>query len=129
MVANNLFTASLAAATEEESTILARGAKTRVERIVSWGQASPPGFWYDQDEGEWVAVLQGRAGLCLLEPDEQIVLGPGDWLWLAPHRRHRVEWTEAGVATVWLAVFMEIEASGSRLEEDSSRPEGSISSR
>jgi cupin 2 domain-containing protein len=23
----------------------------RIERIVSTGQASPPGFWYDQSEG------------------------------------------------------------------------------
>ena len=33
----------------------------RVERIVSLGQASPPGFWYDQEEGEWVLLLAGAA--------------------------------------------------------------------
>ena len=33
----------------------------RIERIVSSGQSSPQGFWYDQDEGEWVVVLQGEA--------------------------------------------------------------------
>jgi hypothetical protein len=35
----------------------------RIERIVSWGQASPAGFWYDQAEGEWVLVLGGAARL------------------------------------------------------------------
>ena len=35
----------------------------RIERIVSRGQISPTGFWYDQDEHEWVAVLAGNAQL------------------------------------------------------------------
>ena len=34
---------------EEETTVLALLPGARVERIVSTGQASPPGFWYDQD--------------------------------------------------------------------------------
>src|SRR5262249_41930037 len=29
----------------------------RIERIVSFGQASPDGFWYDQAEAEWVLLL------------------------------------------------------------------------
>jgi cupin 2 domain-containing protein len=33
----------------------------RIERIVSHGHASPPGFWYDQEEAEWVLVLKGKA--------------------------------------------------------------------
>jgi cupin 2 domain-containing protein len=105
MAAANLFT-DLVAGAEEFSEVLTRRPKARIERIVSWGQASPPGFWYDQEEGEWVAVLLGRARLRLLEPEELVDLGPGDWLWLAPHRRHRVEWTEPETATVWLAVFV-----------------------
>lgn len=32
----------------------------RIERIVSAGQSSPPDFWYDQPEGEWVMVLHHR---------------------------------------------------------------------
>jgi cupin 2 domain-containing protein len=35
----------------------------RFERIVSFGQASPPGFWYDQSESEWVLLLAGTARL------------------------------------------------------------------
>jgi hypothetical protein len=33
----------------------------RIERIVSLGQASRPGFWYDQPEAEWVLLLEGAA--------------------------------------------------------------------
>ena len=77
----------------------------RIERIVSRGQASPPGFWYDQPEGEWVLVLAGAARLCFADETEMRVLGPGDWIDIAPHRRHRVEWTDPACPTVWLAVF------------------------
>jgi hypothetical protein len=35
----------------------------RIERTVAWGQASPPGLWYDQPEAEWVLVLAGAARL------------------------------------------------------------------
>ncbi|MBI2309206.1 MAG: cupin [Rhodocyclales bacterium] len=76
----------------------------RIERIVSTGQASPPGFWYDQNEAEWVLLLQGAAGLRFADEPAAQALRPGDWLYIAAHRRHRVEWTAAGEATVWLAV-------------------------
>jgi len=77
----------------------------RIERIVSRGQASPPGFWYDQAEAEWVVVLAGAARLRFQDEAEARVLGPGDWLDIAPHRCHRVEWTDPTGPTVWLAVF------------------------
>lgn len=91
---------------DERCERLAGVAGVRIERIVSWGQASPPDYWYDQDEAEWVALLSGAARLRLRDPDETVSLAPGDWLWLAPHRRHRVEWTRPDVATVWLAVYL-----------------------
>ena len=77
----------------------------RLERIVSLGQASPPGFWYDQPEGEWVLLLAGAARLRFADETEARLLGPGDWLDIAPHRRHRVDWTDPENPTVWLAVF------------------------
>ena len=77
----------------------------RIERIVSLGQASPPGFWYDQDEGEWVVLLTGAARLRFADEGEDRLLAPGDWLDIAPHRRHRVVWTDPATPTVWLAVF------------------------
>jgi cupin 2 domain-containing protein len=77
----------------------------RIERIVSRGQASPAGFWYDQADGEWVLVLAGAARLRFEDEDDAHLLGPGDWIDIAPHRRHRVDWTDPAVSTIWLAVF------------------------
>jgi len=72
----------------------------RIERIVSLGQASPPGFWYDQPQGEWVLLWSGAAGLRFEDEGEDRVLGAGDYLWIAPHRRHRVSWTTARTVDV-----------------------------
>lgn len=83
---------------------LTRGQSVRIERIVSLGQASPPGFWYDQEEGEWVMVVEGAARL-EVEGRGEIVLGAGDWIDLPAHTRHRVAWTQPDAVTVWLAVF------------------------
>ncbi|WP_310493688.1 cupin domain-containing protein [Dechloromonas sp.] len=81
----------------------------RIERIVSTGQCSPEGFWYDQPEGEWVAVLQGQATLRFEDTPEPVRLNPGDFIDIAPHRRHRVEWTDPEQPTVWLAVHYAVE--------------------
>lgn len=91
---------------EDRETLetLASGKNVRVERIVSTGQASPPDFWYDQDETEWVALLQGRAGL-EIEGDELRELAPGDCLLLPAHTKHRVAWTQDQPPTIWLAFF------------------------
>jgi len=77
----------------------------RVERIISRGQASPPGFWYDQDEQEWLLLLRGSAGLRFSGQDDTVILHPGDSLLIPAHVRHRVEWTDPTQDTVWLALF------------------------
>ena len=86
-----------------ETVIKSRHA--RIERIVSTGQASPEGFWYDQEEVEWVVVLKGEAKLMLEGEAQPIHLKPGDHVTIPAHRRHRVEWTSPNEPTVWLAVF------------------------
>ena len=91
-----------AAGAEQFHTLLARPGVT-LERIVSTGQCSPPGFWYDSPQGEWVLVLQGHARLRFEDEPEARVLGPGDFLDIAPHRRHRVDWTDPEQPTLWLA--------------------------
>lgn len=77
----------------------------RIERILSTGQASPDGFWYDQDWDEFVLVVQGAARL-QLEGEAERALGPGDWLMIPAGRRHRVAWTDPAAPTVWLAVHI-----------------------
>lgn len=89
----------------EVTDILVAAPGVRIERIVSLGQASPPGFWYDQAEAEWVLLLAGAARLRFADEAEDRVLGPGDHVEIAPHRRHRVAWTDPKRRTIWLAVF------------------------
>ena len=88
---------------EETFTELFQGQGYRVERICSQGHASPPGFWYDQDHTEWVLVLRGAAGL-QFEGEAEQILGPGDYLLIRPHEKHRVNWTAPDELTVWLAI-------------------------
>lgn len=91
------------AASEQFVELLSRSGLT-IERIVSCGQVSPPQFWYDQPEGEWLLVLQGEARLAFEGETTPCWLKPGDFIDIAPHRRHRVEWTHPEVPTIWLAV-------------------------
>jgi cupin 2 domain-containing protein len=97
-----------ARAAEAVDTLLTRPG-LRLERIVSLGQASLPGFWYDQAEAEWVLLLAGAARLRFADETEPRLLIPGDWVDIAPHRRHRVDWTDPATPTVWLAMFYRIE--------------------
>jgi len=83
---------------------LITAANVRIERIVSHGHASPEGFWYDQDQHEWVIVLKGAARL-RFEGDQQAVdMKPGDFVNIPAHRKHRIEWTTPDEPTIWLAV-------------------------
>jgi cupin 2 domain-containing protein len=75
----------------------------RIERIVSRGHASPPGFWYDQGADEWVLLVKGSASLCF-DDGREVALAPGDHLLIPRHVRHRVERTDPEEETVWLAV-------------------------
>ena len=87
--------------------MLVSGDGVRLERIVSYGQASPEGFWYDQNEAELVMLLAGRARLTIAGETEDHVMGPGDAMYLEAHCRHRVAWTDTSQLTVWLALFIE----------------------
>jgi cupin 2 domain-containing protein len=78
----------------------------RIERIVSTGQATPEGQWYDQATDEWVLVVRGRARLRIEGEAEDRELGEGDFVFLPAHCRHRVAWTEQDMPTVWLAVHV-----------------------
>lgn len=101
--ANLLADLPVASPDEDVSEILTRP-DLRIERIVSTGQASPPGFWYDQPWDEWALVLAGAARLQIADAAVERSLGPGDHLLLPAGTRHRVAWTSPDVPTVWLAV-------------------------
>lgn len=100
---SNLFTDLPLNLPEELFTTLLEANNLRIERIVSHGHASPEGFWYDQDQHEWVVVLQGAARLSIEGADQE--LKPGDYIDIPARQKHRVEWTTPDEPTVWLAVF------------------------
>ncbi len=85
---------------------LAQGRDVLIERIVSRGQRSAEGFWYEQEREEWVMVVSGSATL-LREVEggvESVELRPGDFITIPALQRHRVEWTDPAQVTVWLAI-------------------------
>jgi len=92
-----------ATAGEVVTSLVARGG-VRFERIVSHGQASPEGFWYDQAEHEFVLLLQGHAELEFAD-GRTVTLRPGDWLEIEAQVRHRVRSTAKDQPSVWLVAF------------------------
>jgi cupin 2 domain-containing protein len=78
--------------------------EARIERIVSRGNASPPGFWYDQPDHEWVLLVAGAARLSFDSEEHEVELKPGDYLNIPAHQRHRVEWTDPTQPTIWLTI-------------------------
>jgi len=77
----------------------------RLERIVSTGQATPPGEWLSQAHEEWVLLLKGAA-ILTLEGEAPLMLGPGDHVLIPADLRHRVDWTDPRAPTVWLALHI-----------------------
>ena len=101
----NLYDRTTADRNGERTEPLAAGPGVHLERIVSFGHCSPQGFWYDQAETEWVALLTGRARIRIEGRADDIALGPGDTPLLPAHCRPRVEWTDPNEPTIWLALF------------------------
>ena len=101
----NLFADLPADRSREAFEALLETPALRLERIVSHGQTTPAGQWYDQDGDEWVVLLSGAATL-RFEGDAPFALRPGDWVLIPAHRRHRVEHTAPDGPTVWLALHV-----------------------
>jgi cupin 2 domain-containing protein len=75
----------------------------KIERIVSHGHTTPIGEWCDQAWDEWILLLQGQAILGY-EDGSTVNMQVGDTVLIPAHTRHRVEWTQPGLNTVWLAI-------------------------
>ncbi len=101
---NNIFKNIPAALPEELIDIISSKNNVKIERIVSRGHSSPDAFWYDQQQDEYVILLKGKAGLLFYDRADVVVLGPGDYINIPAHVKHRVEWTSRDEETVWLAV-------------------------
>lgn len=76
----------------------------RLERIISFGQATPAGEWLLQDWDEWVVLLAGEASLLIEGESAARELKPDDWINIPAGVRHRVESTSTEPPTVWLAL-------------------------
>lgn len=100
----NLFETIPAELLNEQFTDLLRHHHVRIERILSKGHTSPESGWYDQDEHEWVLVLQG-CGAVEFDNGESTTLNEGDYLNIPAHTRHKVSYTSPDQVTLWLAVF------------------------
>ncbi|ENS4968496.1 cupin domain-containing protein [Vibrio fluvialis] len=100
----NLFETIPAELLNEQFTDLLRHHHVRIERIFSKGHTSPESGWYDQDEHEWVLVLQG-CGTVEFDNGESTTLNVGDYLNIPAHTRHKVCYTSPDQVTLWLAVF------------------------
>jgi cupin 2 domain-containing protein len=86
---------------DEMMTVLIENGNVRIERIISTGQVSD---WYDQDETEFVILLEGSAAI-EYERGKTVALSKGDTLTIEPHKRHRVNFTSSEPPCVWLCVF------------------------
>ena len=102
MKSKNLFADVPVDLQEELFETLVDSTSVKIERIISNRHASPEGFWYDQDQDEWVVVVQGSAGIRF--EDETVELQVGDCVTIPAHKKHRVEWTSADEPTIWIAV-------------------------
>jgi cupin 2 domain-containing protein len=76
-----------------------------IKRIISKGHQSPPDYWYDQERNEWVVVLKGAAALKFKNEDNVVEMMPGSYVHIPAHCKHRVEWTDPDVETIWLAMY------------------------
>ncbi|HZZ26939.1 MAG TPA: phosphoribosylaminoimidazole carboxylase [Pirellulales bacterium] len=90
---------------EELVQTLLRAPAVQIVRVVSQGHASPDGFWYDQDENEFVVLISGAARLMFEDQAEPLEMVAGSCVNIPAHRRHRIDWTDPAQPTVWLGVF------------------------
>lgn len=94
---------------EERVDVLYEKDGTRIERITSWNHTTPDDFWYDQDEDEWLVLLEGEATLRYdsAQVGKTDILRPlkkGEPLLIDAHMRHQVAHTSA--PAIWLCVFV-----------------------
>jgi cupin 2 domain-containing protein len=88
----------------ELSEMLVDSNQIFIKRIISTGQVTAPGEWYDQEQHEWLIVLQGSGELSY-EDGSRIKLTKGDYLLIPAHQKHRVEYTSTEPPCIWLTVF------------------------
>lgn len=103
MKLNNIFSDIAEAGEEEQFDLLLKSPNCRIDRIVSAGHSSPKGFWYDQENDEFVLLLQGEAVLEF--ENRRVALRAGDYLHIPKNCKHRLESSSLDPVCIWLCVF------------------------
>lgn len=110
MKVDNLFAVP---AEKIESEIFQKILETKnfyIEKIISEGNSSPEGFWYNQSTNELVFLLTGSAEIEF--DNEKIELNPGDYILIPSYKKHRVSRTDKYKKTIWLAIHFDENKSG-----------------
>lgn len=100
---HNIFDLPNPLPTNEQFDDLIADHGVKIERIISTGQTTPEGEWYDQDRDEWVVLLQGTAELTY-ETGQRVSLKSGDTLLIPAHQKHSVTYTSTNPPCIWLTV-------------------------
>ena len=107
LIIKNLFDNDFQKGNDEIVEILGRGNNFKLEKIISTGQISPEGFWYDQEQDELVFLLEGNSILSVKDEyniQKKIDLKKGDYLLIKAHLKHRVDYTSKEPPCIWLAI-------------------------
>lgn len=99
----NIFNLPTELLSQEYFEPLVSGDNVLIERIISTGQTTPAGEWYDQEKDEWVILLQGEASISYSD-NSIILLKAGDYIFIPAHQKHRVEYTSLEPPCIWIAV-------------------------
>ena len=99
----NIYELSQEVSRSEKFEQIISGKNIQIERIISTGQTTTSGQWYDQELDEWVILLQGEAELAYAD-NTRIKLKAGNYLLIPAHTKHRVEYTSIEPPCIWLAV-------------------------
>ncbi len=103
---NNLFESIPQNLTNEVFEQLIESDSVRIERIITKGHTSPKSGWYDQEQHEWVVLLKGNAVIAF-DDKASVTLRAGDYISIKAHEKHRVDWTDPEIETIWLAVHFD----------------------
>jgi cupin 2 domain-containing protein len=104
MRTGNIYAALPAAKREEVFETLLSKKGVKIERITSFGQATPEGEWLEEKKNEWVVLLKGRAVLRFKGTKKALSMGPGDHVFIPAGKAHRVDRTMSNGKSIWLAV-------------------------
>lgn len=91
----------------EFAELLAEG-DAMIERIISTGQTTPDKEWYDQENDEWVILLDGEARLLFDGAEGEVTMHKGDYMLIKAHKKHRVTFTSKHPPCIWLAIHSKL---------------------